>query len=192
MIDVSVVSVGADLARYARSIAEDLKPAGRARLALLLAQVASGEIASSVRTNLPKNPTGRLARSFKPRVIVSGDDVTAAAVSDLVYARIHDKGGAITPKRRQFLAIPLKGVRRGQRPREFPRKLTFIKTSPSSAILAERVGKRLVPRYALKKRVTLARTDYVREAFDAFERAAPPIVDAALKRAIEKAEGRAR
>lgn len=195
MIDVRVDAYGADLSRYAREIRERMSAPSRARLALQLAQVASGELARAARDRLDKNPTGRLARSFKPRVLVTGDEVSGAAISDLVYARIHDQGGDIRPRRRKFLAIPLAGVRRGQRPREFPRKLAFIKTGPS-AVLAETVGKgkraRLVPRYALVKSARIRATGYQAEAFRAFEHEAPAFVEAALRRAVAAAEGAAR
>lgn len=81
------------------------------------------------RTGKPgvKMRTGALARSFNRSVIGTGlKDLVLFIFTDSKYARIHEKGGTITPKKSRYLAIPLDaaktsaGVSRYSSPREVP------------------------------------------------------------------------
>ena len=64
--------------------------------------------------------TGLLQRSITYEV--RGDTVVVG--SSRVYAAVHQFGATIRPKRGKFLALPLPGVARGARPRDF--RDTFV------------------------------------------------------------------
>ncbi len=74
-----------------------------------------------------KRTTGTLARSFK-RVVFGGNirDLNMIVFTDSKYARIHEHGGKIKPKKGHALAIPLNaaktsaGVSRYKSPRDIP------------------------------------------------------------------------
>lgn len=95
--------------------------------------------------------TGQLARSLDavvvshPRAVV----MTAFIGGGVPYARIHEHGGVITPKKGKYLAIPLGpaktrgGDSRVSGPRQWPGKLTFIKTKFGKKLLAEVLTKRV-------------------------------------------------
>jgi hypothetical protein len=75
------------------------------------------------------------------------------------YARIHELGGTVVPKKGQWLTIPLPaartaaGVSRGPA-RSFPN--TFFKMSKAgNLILFQKDGKKLIPLYVLKKSITI-------------------------------------
>jgi len=104
--------------------------------------------------------------------------LSAGAYSHLPYAKIHDEGDTITPKRAKALAFPLTTDAEDYRPREFPGKLFFLKTSKKPnivGVLAEVTGKPSDPvkaQYALAKWVKIPATHYIKEAR---EKAAPKV-----------------
>jgi hypothetical protein len=110
--------------------------------------------------------TGQLIRSFKvgrsPRGVPI-DRVRAWLASGSPYARIHEEGGVIRPKRAQALAIPIgpartkAGATKGGY--ESPRNhndLEFIKRGHGRAPILARVTKtRVTPMFVLVKSVTI-------------------------------------
>lgn len=140
-----------------------------ADLVLRAAQHAEGEIRSVIYEVFPEGRTGGLARSFRATFIGRDvDGVTSAAVSsDLVYARIQDEGGTITPKTTQRLAVPLKRLAVGKWPRHYAKdELTLIKSKRGNSILAKvtktKGGKdKIDPHFVLVRSVTLRGRGYV-------------------------------
>lgn len=103
----------------------------------------------------PLRDTGVLLASIAGRAVDAG----VAVGSNLAYARLHQEGGTVAPKRGKFLAIPLtKEARRAGSPRRFPRKLEpRIRKGGAAGVMGE-VGKdgRLAKvHYALVKSVTV-------------------------------------
>ena len=154
-----------------------------ARLALRAAQHVVGEIRSTLYETVKSGSTGGLARSFEATLLGRGGKVFgAAAASDSVYARIQDEGGTIYPRTVKRLAIPLHDFGRlaiGKWPRHWaPGKLVPIKSKRGNMILAEirGTGKRakIIPRYLLKRSVTLSAKGYLETAAN---RAMPGVED---------------
>lgn len=133
--------------------------------------------------------TGEFPRSYKA-VMISGN---AAVVSDLVYARIQDKGGTIRPRRRKFLAIPIsqeakKKAKTAHGLREWPRdRLRIIKTRKGTLIAAEIKDKMVTVHYVLKKEVTLSGKQYLTEALKSAKGPMQDAYDAQMKRAAKRA-----
>ena len=110
--------------------------------------------------------TGQLIRSFKvgrsPRGVAI-NAVRAWLATGSPYARIHEEGGVIRPKRAQALAIPIGAARtKGGATKggfESPRgrkDLTFIKRGHGRAPILARVTKtRVTPMYVLVKSVKI-------------------------------------
>ena len=77
--------------------------------------------------------TGQLARSWTlPQMARGFGWLTMTFVNEAIYSRIHEEGGTITPKTKQYLAIPLSaaktaaGVARVE-PGDLPKRQTFIR-----------------------------------------------------------------
>lgn len=54
--------------------------------------------------------SGRLRASIKPKVRKSGDTVRGEIGTNVIYARIHEMGGVITPKKTKALKFNIPGV----------------------------------------------------------------------------------
>jgi hypothetical protein len=122
-------------------------------------------------TTLLKVHSGRLRNSIRTEV---HDDGTAHQMAlraggerDVVYARIQELGGTITPRNGKFLAIPLApaltgaGVSRYKSPRDVP-GLSF-RGNANRGALVDKAG---VPWYALVKSVTIRPKFYLKAALD--------------------------
>lgn len=85
--------------------------------------------------------TGALRRSLQTSVVELSDTRMRAQAMiglGLPYAHIHEKGGTITPKKAQYLAIPLeRGSKTAFGPRSYPGKLVAIRSKGGNLILAE-------------------------------------------------------
>jgi phage gpG-like protein len=99
--------------------------------------------------------TGHLHRSIThegPKR--KGTKIIGAVGTDIPYGPTHEFGGTIRPKRAQFLTVPLTaaktaaGAGRG-RARDFPN--TFI----AKGIIFQRIGKRIIPLFVLKRMVRI-------------------------------------
>jgi len=124
--------------------------------------------------------TGTLRRSIIAPVKPDADGLVVAlsaggavqGAADVVYARIQEYGGVVTPKRVKWLTIPDKsvltpaGVARYPSARDYPGELRFVLDSPVHARLVETVGDTVVTRYRLRKKVELRPKYYLRDAFD--------------------------
>ncbi|NIU03768.1 MAG: hypothetical protein GWO40_05620 [Gammaproteobacteria bacterium] len=132
--------------------------------------------------------TGALARSFREYVEVTQRRVRIGASSDLVYARIQDQGGRITPKTRKALAIPLRRVPVGKWPRHWPKGELFTlrkkdrPTGDTVGILYRKTGKRgrLQAMYLLRRSVKIPAKRYL----DAAAKSARPKIAKLISRAI--------
>lgn len=122
-------------------------------------------------TTLLKVHSGRLRNSIRTEIVDNGEAhemaLRAGGERDVVYARIQELGGVITPKRGKFLAIPLApaltgaGVARYKTPRDVP-GLSFRGNS-NRGVLVDKAG---VPWYALVKSVTIRPKFYLKTALD--------------------------
>lgn len=141
--------------------------------------------------------TGRLRNSIAADVTQDGAGVTltvsAGASGQLRYAKIHETGGTITPKRGKFLAIPVgpaltgAGVARYVSPRDVP-DLVFISTRNGAAgVLVKKQGRkgneRLQVWFRLVRRVKIKPKGYMRRAQRAAVQAFPVVLAEQLKRA---------
>lgn len=176
-----------------------------ARMVLAAAEHVAGTIREVVYEKFPDGRTGALARSFRP-VFLGRDNagVSAAAASDLVYARIQDEGGKILPKTVKRLAVPIKGagVPIGKWPRHFAKgELTFVNfgrlgmsagDSGKPPILA-RVYKnkkgetiRFKPMFVLLSSVTITGKRYLDTAADRAAEGVEEIMAEGYARAIDR------
>jgi phage gpG-like protein len=113
-----------------------------------------------------KSRTGDLRKSIGSKVVQNGEDISATVGSGTLtggrmkYASIHEHGGVIRPKNGRFIAIPLQaartpaGVARGT-PRSYQN--TFI----AKRVIWQRIGKNIIPLFALKRSVTIPATHYM-------------------------------
>ncbi len=171
-MSLSIQRSGPDVAVVLEGLTQELDLA-QAKLVLRAAQHVVGEIRATLYETVRSGTTGQLARSFEASFVErNGKTVSAAAGSDLIYARIQDEGGTILPRTVKRLAVPLNDNGRlpiGKWPRHWaPGALTLIKSKRGNDLLAEikGVGKRakIIPRYALVKSVTLSPKGYLETA----------------------------
>lgn len=166
-----------------------------AGLVLRAAQHAEGEIRAVVYETFPEGRTGALARSFRTTFIGrDADGVTsAAASSDLVYARIQDEGGTVRPSSVQRLAIPLKRLPVGKWPRHFAKgELTLIKSKRGNSILAKvtkgRGGKdKIDPQFVLVKESRIRGRGYVVLAAERARPGIEEIMSEGMQRIVDSA-----
>lgn len=109
--------------------------------------------------------TGHLSRNIFHKVVESTNRVIGALFVDLrqvPYARIHEKGGDITPKRSTKLTIPLPGVKGFAR--DFDN--TFIQKSKKGNLLIfqKMTGQDIRPLFVLVNRVRIPRRPYLEPA----------------------------
>lgn len=150
------------------------------------------EVQRSAKQHLAKDPTGALVRSWRVFTESVGEGIARGSVgSDLPYARIHDVGGTIRPKRAKYLAIPLRPpVPRGLRglsPRFDSTPMRAWRSKKGNLLLWQ-VGRGPArPRYLLRESVEIKATHYARLASESaardVEQAFITHIDAALKRA---------
>lgn len=122
--------------------------------------------------------TGNLRRSFQEnkarKVQQRGEAITGTVGTNIEYARIHEYGGTIKPKSKQWLTIPIgealtpAGVPRGTA-REF--KNTFFAWSRNGNLILfgkSPVGgsKKIVPLFVLKKMVRIPRKAYMKPSLE--------------------------
>ena len=85
--------------------------------------------------------------------------VTAGGTPGVRYARIHQKGGTITPKRRKALTIPFPG---GPADRPVPlRARDFKDTFVAKGIIFQKQKHGIVPLFILRKRVRIPARPYM-------------------------------
>lgn len=160
----------------------------KAKAALRAAAFAGGKLSELVIREL-SGGTGQLARSFLPPRLLSdkGETVSAGALSDLVYAGILDRGGTITPRSGQALAVPLTAQAKRMWPRDWPAgKLALIKSRAGKLLLAETRRGRLTPHYVLKPSVTIRARNYTAKAAKESKDGCAQILAEDMRRAIKE------
>lgn len=107
------------------------------------------------------NRTGALRRSFGTAVTGEGsiESWVGTVYTTSPYARIQEFGGTVTPKKSQFLTIPLAGARTGAGAtrggaRSFPNTF-FAKSRAGNLLMFQKQGKKIVPLFVLKKSVSI-------------------------------------
>lgn len=80
---------------------------GMKRAMLTAERTAKGEYLSG---RALKRRTGRLRSSLTAHVAIVGDHVVGRLGTNVIYARIHEKGGEIRPKRAKALRFQIPGV----------------------------------------------------------------------------------
>jgi len=107
-----------------------------------------------------KRRTGTLARGIKGfSEIKNKTKVSAGLKVDLrrvPYARIHELGGIIKPKKSKYLTIPFPGVK--GKVRQY--KNTFV----AKGVIFQKLGKKLKALFVLKKQVTIPARPYLEPA----------------------------
>jgi hypothetical protein len=128
---------------------------------LMASEIAAGELRRAVQSDFQQH-TGSLGESFRATLIEDRrQKIRAGAFSDLVYARIQDQGGVITPKKARFLTVPLTDQARqvsrsGGSARDLP-------NTPRRHHWAYVKSVRLAGRHYIRKAVVAAK-DEIREA----------------------------
>lgn len=156
-------------------------PQGISKSMLLAAEIAAGEIRSSIYTTF-KNIKGGLARSFKTAMLSSKSlgVFRSGAISDLVYAGIQEEGGEILPKRK-YLAQPIsyRAKQNAIWPRDVPKKSLYTFISEKGNLILSN-GDDLA--WVLRKSVTLKPKRYLEKAA---KKAADPIAEIIADTTIE-------
>jgi phage virion morphogenesis protein len=102
----------------------------------------------------PLRDTGVLRNSITGEATATG----AVVFSNLPYARLHEYGGTVRPKRSKYLAIPLtRDAKRTGSPRRFRVKLSFrpFKRKGTGGVLFVRRAGTTIDHYLLVKSVTI-------------------------------------
>ena len=139
----------------------------------------TGALAGSISSNWTGRPgiatiTGIAKRSGAEPIGKPGGRfpvINGVVGSNLAYARIHELGGTIRPRRAKYLTIPLpatltaqSGASRG-RARDF--RDTFIKRSKAGNLIIFREnGGSITPLFVLKKSVSIPARPYLRPAME--------------------------
>jgi hypothetical protein len=106
--------------------------------------------------------SGKLVESIRNSIRTKGTTLNdiEGSIGGTFYARIHETGGIIKPKKAKFLAIPLPAALKGNgtpihaSPRDW--KNTFVITSKAgNKLIVQRQGKEIVPLYVLKSSVKI-------------------------------------
>lgn len=141
--------------------------------------------------------SGRLRSSIGSKVMDQGKNLLGEVGSGVrqggrvPYANIHETGGTITPKRTQYLAIPLPaaltsaGVLRAK-PRDWPN--TFIaKSAAGNLIIFQRkLGKGAIALFVLKKSVKIPASEYMSRTVDNIAAKASEIMNRSIERELAK------
>lgn len=123
--------------------------------------------------DLLKNHTNQLRNSIAlGDVRDTGDSISAAVGSNLVYARIQDQGGTIHPKTAKFLTIPLEAVLTASGVARYsardiienPKVGGFDGTFFRNGMLFGTAGHEITPLFVLKASVTIPAHHYMAAA----------------------------
>jgi len=110
----------------------------------------SGPILKTRSGHLRRSVTGR---TFKEKLIYAIIGSGIFGRKGVRYARIHEKGGTIKPKKAKMLTIPLPGVK--GRAANYPDSF-IIKSKKGNLLIVEKRGKKgLRPLFSLKKKVKI-------------------------------------
>jgi len=109
---------------------------------------------------LAKSIGGKKSRTAAGLNVVVGSGVFAPEVP---YALIQELGGTVTPKRRDWLAIPFRGVKGF--PREYQNTF-FAKSKRGNLILFQKRGKDKEPLFAMKKEAKIPASKWFSSVMD--------------------------
>lgn len=118
--------------------------------------------------------SGKLVESIRDSVFVKGDSLSniVGEIGGIFYARVHEYGATIVPKRAKYLTIPLpaalnaNGTPIKQSAKDWAN--TFIITSKKGNLLiVKRDGRKITPLYVLKTSVKIPARLNLRTTFDA-------------------------
>src|SRR6188474_2692263 len=119
-------------------------------------------VRSSRLRSAPKREFSEQGGTISGRVFIP----ESGGKTDPVYARIHELGGEIKPKKGRYLAIPLKALRRGAAggsslsPKDFPFGGFFFRSKKGNLIYAVRekgTQGRVIPLFVMKESVRIPR-----------------------------------
>lgn len=164
-----VAELEADLLKLENAL--KMNPAMREIFKRWAEQYATPALQESARTNLTVR-TGKL--SSRARAIAGGTRdrnfrLTVGAPY-VPYALIHDTGGVITPKKSQYLTIPVPGSPADVYPRKSARSFqdTFVsnKKSKKTRLIFQRKGNQIIPLFFLKKLVKVPPREWISKAME--------------------------
>jgi len=145
------------------------------------------EVTAQAKHNLAgRTRSGELMKSLHPEVKRSGDNVVGRVGTKLVYARIQELGGVITPKRARALTVPLQAALT-QRGAARGRARDFMNTFIAKGIIFQRAGKDIIPLFKLKKAVQIRARPYLGPALATRARRIEQMFDYAISAALKKA-----
>lgn len=164
-----------EYSRRLREVPEKLvKPAGNILL---------DETQKSVRQHLNKDARGELEASFR---VVTGPN-WAAVTSDKPYARIHDVGGTIRPKKASKLTVPIHPMAKRRTAAHF-RSPNFFRLPGKNVLVFKVLDGELIPLFALVDQVQIKATHYLEKA----RRSARARLNEAIRASLELAASLAR
>lgn len=155
--------------RFFQSLPEEIDAeliAAMTRVGAILAGQIRREVAAFTSRSRGRK-SGALARSWQPSPATkTGQGIEVTVSSDLPYARIHETGGTIRPRRRQWLTVPLQDYPHGTRITDARFQGGFFFRSRRGSLL---FGKRrarggVEPLWSLRKQVTIPAQRYVTKA----------------------------
>ena len=145
------------------------------------------EVTAQAKLNLAgRSRSGQLMKSIHSDIKKTMTDIVGKVGTNLIYARIQELGGTITPKRARALTIPLRaaltgrGVARGK-------ARDFINTFIAKSIIFQRVGKDIIPLFKLARRVQIRARPFLGPALTTKTKRIEQIFDNTLTRLLKGA-----
>jgi len=137
--------------------------------------------------------TGRLRASIGSRINISREGISGVIGSGVrqgnrvVYANIHEIGGIITPKKVQWLTIPLAGALTpaGDLRGGATSARDFANTFIARNIIFQRQGKNIIPLFVLKKQVKIPARKYLSRTLEQTQRRIMQIMLDNISRALK-------
>jgi len=105
-----------------------------------------------------KRQGGTLVQNFFAKTSGSSINKLRSIVfftSRVPYAKVHEDGATITPKRKEWLAIPTQFATRGAKPREHTNTFFTRSKRTGNPVLMQKRGDDVFPIFALVKSVTI-------------------------------------
>lgn len=151
---------------------------------LVTAVQAGADIVQNAAKQKSPKKTRTLSRSIHQEVLESSRERAVVGVgTDLPYAKIHEYGGVISPKKGRFLAIPVSDeAKTCVSPRNFQRKL-HARVKGGSGVLLDADN---VVHFALVTSATIPAKPYLRPALDENKDKALSVIGDAVTKLMEK------
>lgn len=181
------------LAQVTAAFGEDVLDARLYEQAFTAAlETIQAEVVRSTMARLAKDPTGELARSWEVAVGVSGSEVSGSVRSEVPYARIHNEGGTVRPRRGKYLAIPLRpplprGAGRRMMPRHDATPMRAWRSRRGNLLLWDVSRSPPQPRYLLRRETQIPATRYIDIAVEASTDDAHGAFVAVVEEALDRA-----